>query len=128
MKLTKIHLILLFAGIFLASCGNDGEVSSIKVCDNQGRCIPSRTAKLSGQDYGQGWPFDQSEVVLVCPSIDGVRVFILGEQPYAANGFTQTFAKKWGITISVGRQSPRDVKVYEGAVGSILLHIEKICA
>lgn len=47
-------------------------------------------------------------------------------QPYAANGVTITFAKKWRTTLDVGGQQKQVVE-FMGAVGNILFKIDEMC-
>lgn len=96
------------------------------LCDKRGNCVSYKSKVMTKAEYGAGWPFEENEVILVCPDMELIRIFVLSGQPYAANGVTITFAKKWRTTLDVGGQK-KPVVEFMGAVGNILFKIEEMC-
>ena len=84
--------------------------------------IPYRSKELTASDYGPDWPFGNQSILLVRPPVHGLAMFVFDGQGYAANGYTQIFARKWELELEIdGEKQP--ISKYEGVVGDILKHI-----
>ncbi|KUO58001.1 MAG: hypothetical protein APF80_09890 [Alphaproteobacteria bacterium BRH_c36] len=79
--------------------------------------------ELTAGTYGDNWPFGNDTVLLVRPEINFAAIFVLNGEPYAANGFTRTFAKKWSLKLEVDGEM-RPVQPYDGRIGNIIDFID----
>lgn len=72
--------------------------------------------------------FSSETVTLVCGADkdEALMMFVANGQPHAANGMTQMFAKRWGVTLEVDGVA-KPVIEYTGAVGGILTEIQSLC-
>ncbi len=93
-----------------------------RMMDKRGRTALYKAAVADAKDFG-----GQIVVAICVPEIESAgKFFVFNGQPYGAVGFANTFAQRWGLTLEVDGVA-KPIKEFDGAVGNILSHIEKLC-